>query len=144
MATVYKTLDSIINLQDRYDFNKILFFTTTDDESLVIPDTDLFTIYRRYIVPYVETYTVSDAQRSYYRYKPYLLSNDIYGTPSLAWLILMLNYQECASKFRIKSTIQLIPATYLNSLYDTIVTKSSDKLQLNWNEFLTKVDDTDT
>ena len=141
MATSYKTLDTIIYQTDRFDINKILFFTITDDESIVIPDTDLFTIYQRYIVPYVQTYTVTDKQREYYQYKPYLLSSDVYGTPNLGWLILMLNYQECASKFRLKSTIRLIPGTYLNGLYDTIVTKSNDKLKKNWNTYLSKVDD---
>ena len=42
---VTKTLDDIINRQDRYDLNKITFYTVTDDQSLVIQDTDLYTIY---------------------------------------------------------------------------------------------------
>lgn len=138
MATV-KTLDDVINFKSRYDLNKVLFFTQTDDKSLIIPDTNLFTIYRRYINPYIGTYKVSSKQREYYRRKPYLLSADTYGTPDLGWLILMLNDQECASKFYLKSTIKLIPGTYLEQLYDTIVTKSNGRLEANWNEYLTKL-----
>lgn len=133
---VVKTLDDIINRQDRYDINKITFFTVTDDQSIVITDTDLFAIYRRFINPYIGTYSVTDAQRQYYRYKPYLLSADVYGTPELGWMILLLNDRECASKFTLKSYIHLIPGNFLEELYDTVITKSSDRLDKNWNTYL--------
>lgn len=135
-AVTIKTLQDVINLSDRFDINKITFFTTTKDNGIIVPDTNLFEIYRRYINPYIMTYTVTVAQRAYYQYKPYLLSKDIYGTPELGWLILMLNDQECASKFRLKSSVKLIPADTLDQLYDTIVTKSGDKLNQNWNTYL--------
>lgn len=131
-----KTLQDIINISDRFDINKITFFTTTEDGSIIVPDTNLFEIYRRYINPYITSYSVTEAQREYYKYRPYLLSKDIYGTPELGWLILMLNDQECASKFRLKSSVRLIPANVLEQVYDTIVTKSSDKLNQNWNTYL--------
>ena len=137
--SVIKTLDDIINRSDRYDINKITFFTQTYDKTLIIPDTNLFEIYMRYVRPYVGTFNVSDAERQYYRFKPYLLSLDVYGTPSLGWLILMLNDRECASKFYLKQTVRLIPVEYLNNVYDTIVTKSSTRLEKNWNTYLRKV-----
>ena len=147
MATTIKTLSDIINKNDRYDINKITLYTETEDGSLIIRDTDLFETYMRFIVHYVQTYTVSDYQRAYYRFRPHLLSYDVYGTPELAWLVISLNDQECPSKFRLKQTIRLIPAEYIPTVYDTILTRSSDKLEANWNEFLTKVtieDDTET
>lgn len=136
---VIKTLDDIINREDRYDINKITFFTQTDDKTLIIPDKNLFEIYMRYIRPYVATYKVSDAERQYYRFKPYLLSLDVYGTPSLGWMIMMLNDRECASKFYIKQTLRLIPVEYLNNVYDTTVTKSATRLQTNWNTYIRRV-----
>ncbi len=139
----YMTLADILNQQDRYDINKILFFATTDDKTLVVKDTNLFTIYMRYLQDYIGIVRVSDALRRYYKYKPHLLSSDLYGTPNLAWLILMLNFQECPSKFYLKSTMRVIPAEYLDRVYDTIVTRSNDKLQKNWNQFLPNVDGTD-
>lgn len=134
-----KTLDDIINRDDRYDINKITFFTQTEDKTLIIPDTNLFQIYMRYIKQYVDTYKVSEAEQRYYRFRPQLLSLDVYGTPSLDWLILMLNDRECPSKFYLKNTILLIPIEYLTNVYDTIVTKSSDKLKANWNRYLRQV-----
>ena len=138
MAT-YKTVEDIINAKDRYDLNKITFFTMSDDKDLVVPDTDLFQIYMGYIAQFIARFKCSYAVREKYRYKPYLMSQDIYGTPELGWLILLLNDRECASKFTIKSTIRLVPQEYLVSLYDTIVTKSNTKLKKNWDEFLTQV-----
>jgi len=135
-GTVYKTLDDIINREDKYDFHKICFYTVTSDGELLIPDTNLFQTYIRYIADYVGTYKTTDEQRRYYKYKPALLSNDIYGTPNLSWLLLMLNNRECASKFTIKQYIRLITPKQLSTLFDTIVTKSNDKLEANWNEYL--------
>ena len=137
---ILKTLDDIINEEDRYDINRVTYFTITEDGTLVIPDTNVFEIYRRYINPYVVTYKVTKRQREYYRNKPYLLSTDVYGTPKLAPLILLLNDRECASKFNIKQTIKLIPLDTLNELYEFIATKSTDRLEKNWAEYLSKVD----
>lgn len=82
----------------------------------------------------------SYAQRDKYRFRPHLLSTDLYGTPELYWMILMLNDQECSSKFRLKSYVKLVPLSDLNRIYDTIVTKSNERLKRNWNEILTKID----
>lgn len=135
MATI-KTLDDIINKNDRYDLNKISMYQYAIDDSLIIYSTDVFRLYYRFIRNYVEPYKISQVQRDYYYSKPHLLSQDIYGTPELAWLILRLNDQECPSKFRLKSRIYLIDPTTLSNLYDTVITRSTDKVKENWNEFL--------
>lgn len=138
MATI-KTLDDIINKNDRYDLNKISMYQYAIDDSLIIYSTDVFRLYYRFIRNYVEPYKISQVQRDYYYSKPHLLSQDIYGTPELAWLILRLNDQECPSKFRLKSRIYLIDPTTLSNLYDTVITRSTDKVKENWNEFLPAV-----
>ena len=139
MPAVMKTLDDIINRDDRFDVKKITFFTQTDDKTLIIPDKNLFEIYMRYIRGYVGIFRVSEAEQRYYRFRPQLLSLDVYGTPALDWLILMLNDRECPSKFYLKNTVKLIPVEALDNVYDTIVTKSSDKLKANWNIYLRQV-----
>lgn len=138
MATI-KTLDDIINKNDRYDLNKISMYQYAIDDDLIIYSTDVFRLYYRFIRNYVEPYKISQVQRDYYYSKPHLLSQDIYGTPELAWLILRLNDQECPSKFRLKSRIYLIDPTTLSNLYDTVITRSTDKVKENWNEFLPAV-----
>ena len=138
MATI-KTLDDIINKNDRYDLNKISMYQYAIDDGLIIYSTDVFRLYYRFIRNYVEPYKISQVQRDYYYSKPHLLSQDIYGTPELAWLILRLNDQECPSKFRLKSRVYLIDPTTLSNLYDTVITRSTDKVKENWNEFLPTV-----
>lgn len=138
MATI-KTLYDIINKNDRYDLNKISMYQYAINDSLIIYSTDVFRLYYRFIRNYVEPYKISQVQRDYYYSKPHLLSQDIYGTPELAWLILRLNDQECPSKFRLKSRIYLIDPTTLSNLYDTVITRSTDKVKENWNEFLPAV-----
>lgn len=133
---VIKTLDDIINRIDRYDVNKITFYAATDDKTLVVPGKNLFEMYFKYAAPYVGTFGVTDAERRYYQYKPYLLSQDVYGTPSLGWMILYLNDRESASRFYLKSTVNLIPPQVLPEVYDTIATRSSVRLKGNWNAYL--------
>lgn len=133
---VIKTLDDIINRTDRYDVNKITFFTSTDDGTLIVPDKNLFEVYFKFAAPYVGTFDVTDAERRFYQYKPYLLSQDVYGTPSLGWMIMYLNDRESASTFYLKSTVKLIPPQVLPEVYDTIATRSNVRLKSNWNKYI--------
>lgn len=134
--TAYKTLSELILSQSRYELTKISYLTKTADEDIIIPDTNVFTVYMRFIRDYISIYRVNDAQRRKYRCRPGLLSMELYGTPDLAWLILKLNDQESPSKFRLKSTINIISITDLNTIYGNIVTNASDKLAKNWAETL--------
>lgn len=139
MPTTFTSLTQLLTINTRYNINRVTFFTETKDRTLIIPDTSLFAIYSKLLGPYVKSYQVSESQRRFYRYRPYLLSHDIYGTPDLGWLILALNDKECASKFYLKKTINLIPQNVIDTAYDTIVTRSSDKLKANWNKYLINV-----
>ena len=135
MANI-KTLSELISSQSRYELTKITYLTKTKDGDIIIPDTNVFTIYMRFIQDYITIYKVNDVQRRKYRCKPGLLSMELYGTPDLAWLILKLNDQESPSKFRLKSNIKLISITDLNAIYTNIISNASDKLSRNWAENL--------
>ena len=43
-AATYKKLSDILTTNDRYDINKITYFTMTEDETLVIPDTNVIDV----------------------------------------------------------------------------------------------------
>ena len=60
---VYKTLSELLERDDRYDVNKITYFTHTEDESLIIPDLNLIDKYRRFIAPYVVQYVMNKKER---------------------------------------------------------------------------------
>ena len=137
--SVIKTLDDILNLNSRFDINKIMYYTQTSDQTLIIPDKTLFDIYKGVINRFVRKYKISDKQAEYYQYRPYLLSSDVYGTPTLGWLILSLNDRECASKFYLKGYVRLIPLESLEQIYDTIVAKNSKEIKKNWNAYKSKI-----
>ncbi|MCM1230238.1 MAG: baseplate wedge protein 53 [Ruminococcus flavefaciens] len=136
MPQVIKTLDDIINREDRYDVNKVTLFTITDDQELVIPDKNIFDTYMRFIRPYVQVYDVTMREREYYRFRPQLLSLDVYGTPSLDWLLIMLNDRECPSKFYLKQTVNMVPSSIIGKLHETIVSRPKRDLEKNWNKYL--------
>lgn len=137
MATpVYKTLSDIINRDDRYDVNKITFFTHTDDGTMIIPDTNLIDRYRRFLSPYVVQYTLNKKERSFYKYRPFQMAYDVYGTPDLGLLIMILNDRECPSKFTLKSTVKLIPPNQLETVYEAITIRTNNRLESNWAEQL--------
>lgn len=131
-----KTLDDLINYSDRYDPVKISYFSLAgdSDDQIAVISTNLFSMYQRYVYQFVQRYSVTDQQRREYRCRPKLLSTAVYGTPSLDWLIMMLNNRECASKFKLKQYIDLVPMEDLDELYDTIVTKNKKKLEKNWSQ----------
>lgn len=139
MPSIMKTITDLIDRNDRYDFNKITFYTKTDVGDLIIHDDDLFRIYYRFISSYIGTYAIDLQQRMHYRGRPDLLAQDIYGTPELAWMILMINDKESPSKFFLKSTVRLISPENLSTIYDTILTRSTERLNQNWNEYLTQI-----
>lgn len=136
MPQVIKTLEDIINREDRYDINKITFFTITDDHELVIPDKNIFETYMRFIRPYVQVYEVGDREREYYRFRPQLLSLDVYGTPSLDWLLIILNDRECASKFYLKQTVNMVPTSIIGRLHEQIAARPKKELEKNWDKYL--------
>ena len=96
-AATYKTLSDIINREDQYDLKNVTFYGTSVDGELIISSENLFNMYARYIAQFAVTYKVTDEYKKYYRFRPRLLSQDIYGTPDLAWLLMYLNFQECPS-----------------------------------------------
>lgn len=135
MAT-YKTLDEIMNIDDRYNINKITFLTHTEDGTLIIPDYNLIDKYRRFIAPYVTRYVLTDKQRDFYRYRPYQLAYDVYGTHALGLLVLILNDKECASKFKLKRYVKLLPPDTMAEIYEGLASRGSSKLEDNWSEQL--------
>lgn len=138
MSTInnVKTLDDLINFTDRYDPTKISFFSLAGegDDAIAVLSTNMFSLYQKYTYKFVQKYTVTDKQRIDFRCRPFLLSTAVYGTPNLAWLIMMLNNRESPSKFKLKKYIYLIPLETLDELYDTIVTRNKQKLDKNWAE----------
>lgn len=138
MADVIKTLDDLIEFTDTFDIRNTVFYRQV--ENLIIPAT---TSYDTYFVGYkdaIETFNTNREQRVKYSYRPNTLSVDVYGTPSLGWLIMKLNSCECPSKFKVRSRIKLIPKENLEEISVNIISKSKNALDKNWAEYLNDLD----
>lgn len=136
MPQAIKTLDDVILREDRYDINKVTLFKQTEDGELVIPDKNIFRTYLRFIRPYVTELKVSDHARQFYRFRPQLLSLDIYGTPSLDWMLMMLNDRECASKFYLKDTVKIIPSNIIGKVFQEVIARPAGQLQKNRDKYI--------
>ena len=138
MATYVKTLDDLIEYTDSYDYRGLVYYRQV--ENLVVPATNAYTIYWSLITPLMSYYLTTDEQRRKYTFKPYNLSVDLYGTPSLGWLIMKKNNCEAPSKFKVRKRIRLIPGDDLQEINVKILSKCSSLLQENWSEYTSDLD----
>ena len=138
MASYVKTLDDLIEYTDSYDYRGLVYYRQI--ENLVVPATNAYSIYWELITPLMNYYLTTDEQRRKYTYKPYNLSVDLYGTPSLGWLIMKMNNCEAPSKFKVRKKIRLIPGDDLQEINVKILSKCNSRLQENWSEYTNDLD----
>lgn len=133
-----KTLDDLIEFTDTYDIRNTVYYRQI--ENLLVPATNAYDLYYEGYKDSIETFTTNRDQRVKYSYRPNLLSVDIYGTPSMGWLIMKLNNCECPSKFKVRSRVKLISFTNLQEIAISIISKASNGLEANWAEYLNDLD----
>ena len=133
---------------DTYTLKQFISMKSTDEityrnlsildssHGLEILDHNLLRDYIPLLDDVIVTVTLSTEEMVRYRYAPDLLAYDVYGTPDLGLMIMILNDKECPSKFILRKRIRLIPPNRIGELYETITTRSSEKLEDNWAEQL--------
>lgn len=76
--------------------------------------------------------TVTDSEWIEYRYNPYRLSNTLYGTTQLYYVILFMNNMISIKDFNLNSRkILLLGKTELNRFIDMIMSAESNRIKLN-------------
>lgn len=138
MAEVIKTLDDLIEHTDTYDIRNTTYYRLV--ENLLVPAQNAYDVYRTGYETAIRSYTTTYDQRRLYSYRPFRLSTDVYGTPNVAWLIMKLNNCECPSKFKVRSSINMIPIATLQEISVSIISKAENRLEANWNEYLNDLD----
>lgn len=138
MPNVIKTLDDLIESTDTYDIRNTTYYRLI--ENLLVPATNSYDLYYTGYEQSIGTYSTNYAQRQKYSYNPFILSVDLYGTPSAAWLIMKLNNCECPSKFKVRRYLHLLSASDLQEVAVSIISKSTDRLEANWDEYLNDLD----
>lgn len=138
LSASIKTLDDLIQFTDTYDIRNTVYYRRV--ENLLVPAMNAYDLYYEGYKDAIETFTTNREQRVKYSYKPNNLSVDIYGTPSMGWLIMKLNNCECPSKFKVRSKINLISFSNLQDIAVSIISKASGRLEANWDGYLNDLD----
>lgn len=73
--------------------------TNTKGEKIIVNMNALFERYYDILLDTVETVVLTDEEYMKYRFKPKLLSNDLYGTPELHFILLRLNNMCSVTEF---------------------------------------------
>lgn len=128
-----KTLTDVINYTDKFDIKKIAFFETDEFKNVTVQTTQIDR-YSKLVKQYIEEFKSDSEHKEKYKYRPDLLSASIYGTPSLAWLILSLNGFESSSRFIVKNKINLIPPKALENLFIELRSKDIKRIDKNHRE----------
>ena len=82
----------------------------------------LMSKYRYHVNKYARVYQMNDVDAQKYRYKPYMLSNDLYGTIELAPLIMHVNHMTSVTEFKdLEQGIKLISSDFIDFLNEVLV-----------------------
>ena len=98
-------------------------------EDLVILKNLAYDKYDKYLSGISYLLELSDDDLNKYRFKPDLLSTELYGTPTLQHLILYIN---ATSEYDFQSRyVKLIPPDYIDQVYTYIMSHESSHIKAN-------------
>lgn len=123
------TIKSLINYGKQLTITSVDLHTktvieNTKGEKFIVNMNALFERYYDILLDTVETVTLTETEYLKYRFKPKLLSNDLYGTPELHFMLLRLNNMCSVTEF---DTMTLkVFGTGLVSTLNEIMIKESD------------------
>lgn len=94
-----------------------------DNRNVLLLNTfTLLSKYRYHIAKYTKTYKMNEVDAQKYRYKPFMLSNDLYGTIELAPLIMSVNHMVSATEFtNLDQGLKLFSSEIIDFLNEIIV-----------------------
>lgn len=117
-----KTLQDVIDYTTYYDIRKYSMIKNLETKSDVsyIDETKL-DIYYDMIRSYIQRVKTQPQHRIYDR-NPKLLSRDLYNTPDLDWLLIVLNRQS-PSRFKIRRYINYIHPSDIDTVFDILSSK---------------------
>lgn len=103
--------------------------TRNDSSKFVVPGDNLIIRYMDELKSGFHTVTMSDEEFAKYKYRPKLLSYDVYGTTEMWWLILMINEIPSATQFD-RQTLTMMDTTVKDKL-ERILTLNDEIIKAN-------------
>lgn len=118
-------------IQSTIDYGKELTITSVDlhyktvitnskGEKLIVNMNGIFEKYYELLLDTVETIVLTGEEYTKYRYKPRLLSNELYGTPELHFMLLRLNNMCSVTEFN-KQEIKVFGTKLVGLLNEIII-----------------------
>lgn len=77
-------------------------FKNTKNEKVIVIMNAIFEKYYNLMLDHAITVTLTDEDYFKYRFKPRVMSTDLYGTPELHFLLLRLNHMVSVTQFDVK------------------------------------------
>ena len=127
------TLEEFIELRDSDTYtyyNLSILFRSLDDEGIIYPLKNILFDYLDELKAPAKKVVLDDAQYLKYKYKPKLLSYELYGSTELYFILLLLNGTLNIKDFNKKKFYALIPSD-LAELLNAIVLAESDYINSN-------------
>ena len=127
------TLQGFIGHKTTQEFSYMNFSIIEPCESGEI----LFTIknlvddYLDELLDICETVTITNEERMYYSYRPWLLAYNIYGNSELYWLVMLLNDIPTPNEFENFTKLKLPKAEYLDDILSEIYESESEYISKN-------------
>lgn len=129
------TIEDFIDLSENQeiDYNSLALFTEDITNSTFIYSFEsVLNTYLEELKAISVEYTMTDKEYLEYRWRPYKMAQDLYGTTQLYFVILYINDTCNVKDFSLKSkTIKLIPGSRLKELLEMIVSAESNRISLN-------------
>lgn len=105
-----------------------------DNRNVLLLNTfTLLSKYRYHLAKYTRKYIMNEVDAQKYQYRPFMLSNDLYGSIELGYLILSVNHMVSVTEFtNLEDGVKLFSAEIIDFLNEVIV-KDASVIQDNRN-----------
>lgn len=140
VATIEETIENGNEITLSYINTAILRKLQMDgtDDSIDVPDNNVCYDYLRELLAVADKIELSDDEYAKYKYRPDILSYDLYGTTTYEFILLAIN-KIISPKYFTKKKIYVIDSEYIEEVLTDIYNAEQEYLTLNRADYDTTV-----
>lgn len=140
VATIEETIENGNEITLSYINTAILRKLQMDgtDDSIDVPDSNVCYDYLRELLAVADKIELSDDEYAKYKYRPDILSYDLYGTTTYEFILLAIN-KIISPKYFTKKKIYVIDSEYIEEVLTDIYNAEQEYLTLNRADYDTTV-----
>lgn len=140
VATIEETIENGNEITLSYINTSILRKLQMDgtDDSIDVPDTNVCYDYLKELLAVADKIELSDDEYAKYKYRPDILSYDLYGTTTYEFILLAIN-KIISPKYFTKKKIYVIDSEYIEEVLTDIYNAEQEYITLNRADYDTTV-----